>query len=141
MLGTEPLPYRRLLAAAGYTLRERETPPTLGAGAAAGRSRAGCSWPATRSPTSPVYEAGLGRGDAVLSLNGTAIAQAGDWERVLSHADAGHRVELVFESRGEKKTARVTVGKNDWLETVPMPTRTPEQDAIRSAWLESKVVR
>ena len=71
--------------------------------------------------TSPVYKAGLGRGDAVLSLNGTAIAQAGDWERVLSTLTPGTEVELVFESRGEKKTARVTAEKNDRLEVVAEP--------------------
>jgi predicted metalloprotease with PDZ domain len=136
VLGTEPLPYRRLFAAAGYALRERETPPTLGPvrlEAQQGRM----SVASNTVSTSPLFKAGLGRGDVVLSLNGTAIAQPGDWERVLSTLTPGTDVELVFESRAEKKTARVTVGKNDRLEIVPMPTRSPEQDAIRTGWLGS----
>ena len=89
--------------------------------------------------TSPVYKAGLGRGDVVLSLNGTTIAQAGDWERVVSTLTPGTDVELTFESRGEKKTARVTPEKNDRIEVVPSAGRTPKQEAFRAAWLGSRV--
>ena len=138
VLGTEPLPYRQLLAAAGYTMRERETPATLGqVRLQAERGRMVVA--NNTVSTSPVYKAGLGRGDAVLSLNGTAIAQAGDWERVLSTLTPGTEVELTFESRGEKKTVRVTAGKNDRIEVVPSPDRTPQQEAIRTAWLGSHV--
>ena len=65
--------------------------------------------------------------------------QAGDWERVLSTLTPGTEVELTFESRGEKKTARVTAEKNDRLEVVPSPDRTPQQEAIRTAWLGTRV--
>ena len=138
--GTEPLPYQRLLATAGYTMRERDTPPTLGAlRLAAQQGRLVVA--GNTIATSPLFKAGLGRGDTVISLNGTAMTQAGDWERVLSTLTPGTEVELVFESRGEKKTARVSVQKNDRLETVPSPDRTPQQEAIRTAWLGSKAAR
>jgi predicted metalloprotease with PDZ domain len=138
VLGTEPLPYRKLLASVGYELRARETPPTLGPvrlQAQQGRMVVAGNTVAT----SPLHKAGLGRGDAVLSLNGTPIAQPGDWERVLSALTPGTDVDLVFESRGEKKSARVTVDKGDRLEVVPMPERTPQQEALRAAWLGSRV--
>ncbi|BCS31101.1 hypothetical protein TBR22_A03010 [Luteitalea sp. TBR-22] len=135
--GTEPLPYKRLLAAAGYELRTRETPPTLGPVRL--QARQGRMIVASNTlSTSQVYKAGLGKDDTVVSLNGTAIAQAGDWERVLSTLTPGTEVELVFESRGEKKTAKVVVEKNDRLEIVPMDARTPQQEALRSGWLSSK---
>jgi predicted metalloprotease with PDZ domain len=138
VLGTEPLPYRQLLAAAGYDLRARETPPTLGQVRL--QSQQGRMVVAgNTTASSPVYKAGLGRGDTVISLNGTAIAQAGDWERVLSALTPGTEVDLVFESRGEKKTARVTVEKNDRLDVVPLPERTPQQETLRAGWLASKV--
>jgi predicted metalloprotease with PDZ domain len=138
VLGTEPLPYKRLLAAAGYAMRERETPATLGqVRLQAERGRMVVA--GNTVSTSPVYKAGLGRGDAVLSLNGTAIAQAGDWERVLSAITPGTEVEMTFESRGEKKTARVTTEKNDRFEVVPSPDRTPQQEAIGKAWLGTRV--
>jgi predicted metalloprotease with PDZ domain len=137
ILGTEPLPFRRLFAAVGYQLRERDTSPTLGPlrlQAQGGRMVVA----ANTLSTSAVYEAGLGRGDTVISLNGTTIAQPGDWERVLSTLTPGTVVELVFESRAEKKTARVTVGSSDRLEVAPLPARTPEQDALRAGWLASR---
>lgn len=140
VLGTEPLPYRRLLAAAGYTMRERDTEPTLGAVRLQAREGRMVVAGNTTS-TSAVYGAGLGRGDAVISLNGTAIAQAGDWERVIATLAPGSEVELAFESRGEKKTRRITVAKSDRLEVVPTPNRTPQQDAIRTAWLGSQTAR
>jgi predicted metalloprotease with PDZ domain len=135
--GTEPLPYGRLLAAAGYELREVGGPflgpldlqPRRGRMVVAGNTVA----------TSAVYRAGVGRGDTILSLSGTPIAQVGDWNTVLSALKVGDQVELVFESRGEKKTARVTVEKDPRLTIAPMKQRAPAQDATRAAWLGSRV--
>ena len=138
VLGTELLPYKQLLAAAGYTMRPLETPPTLGQ-VRLQPERGRMVVANNTVSTSPVYKAGLGRGDAVLSLNGTAIAQAGDWERVVSALTPGTEVELTFESRGEKKTMPVTPEKNDRMEVVPSADRTPKQEAFRASWLGSKV--
>jgi predicted metalloprotease with PDZ domain len=138
VLGTELMPYKRLLAAAGYTIRAIETPATLGQvrlKAEHGRMIVDNN----TISTSPVYKAGLGRGDAVLSLNGTAIAQVGDWERVVSTLTPGSEVELTFESRGEKKSTRVAPEKNGRIEVVPSAERTPQREAFRAAWLGSKV--
>jgi predicted metalloprotease with PDZ domain len=138
VLGTEGLPYQTLLAAAGYTMRNVATPPTLGQ-VRLQHERGRMVVASNTISTSPVYRAGLGRGDVVLSLDGTVITEAGDWERVLSTLTPGTDVALTFESRGEKKTTRVTPEKNDRIEVVPSPDRTPQQDAIRAGWLESKV--
>ena len=138
VLGTDPLPYQRLLAAAGYAMRDRETPGTLGPVRLQARQGKMVVVNNTVS-TSAVYGAGLGKGDTVLSLNGAAMAQDGDWERVLSTLAPGTDVEMVFESRGEKKTARVTVAKSDRVEVTPNPDRTPQQEALRVGWLGTRV--
>ncbi len=135
--GTEPLPYRSLLEAVGYGLRERSAQPTLGRvqlRAEQGRMLV----TANTIAGSPVYAAGLGRGDTVVSLNGTPLAQPGDWERVVSALTPGADVDLVFESRGERKTVRVVAARDERFEAVPMPDRTPQQEALRAAWLASK---
>ena len=138
ILGTELVPYQQLLASAGYTMRVIETPATLGQVRL--QPEPGRMVVANNTvSTSPVYKAGLGRGDVVLSLDGKAIAQAGDWERVVAALTPGAEVELTFESRGEKKTARVTPVKNDRIEVVPNAEVTPKQEALRAAWLGSKV--
>ncbi len=135
--GTEPLPYRRLLAGAGYTMRARETEPTLGAVRL--RAQEGRMIVAANTvSTSAAYRAGLGRGDAVIALNGTSIAKPGDWERVVATLTPGSVTTLVFESRGESKTAQLTVGRSERLEVVPTPNPTPEQLALRDAWLASR---
>ena len=67
------------------------------------------------------------------------MAQAGDWNRVLSALKVGDEVELMFESRGEKKAARVTVEKDSRLTIVPLERRAPKQEAMRAAWLGSRV--
>jgi predicted metalloprotease with PDZ domain len=137
VLGTELLPYGQLLAAAGYTMRTIETPATLGQ-VRLQPERGRMVVANNTVSTSQAYKAGLGRGDTVLSLNGTAIAQAGDWERVASALTPGTEVELTFESRGEKKTVRVTPEKNDRVEVVPSAERTPKQEALRAGWLGSR---
>ncbi|MGI8672869.1 MAG: M61 family metallopeptidase [Luteitalea sp.] len=138
VFGTELLPYRQLFAAAGYQLQDRETPATLGPVMLEARP-GGMVVTSNTVSTSAVYAAGVGRGDTVISLNGTAIAQPGDWERVLSTLAAGAEADLVFESRGEKKTARVEVQANDQLEVVPMPQRTSQQERFRAVWFSSMV--
>jgi predicted metalloprotease with PDZ domain len=137
VLGTEPLPYQRLLAAVGYAMRDRDTPGTLGTVSL--QARQGRMVVANNTiSTTPVYAAGLGKGDAVLSLNGAALTQDGDWERVLSTLTPGTEVELVFESRGERKAARVVVAKSDRIDVVPSPGPTPQQQALRGDWLGTR---
>jgi predicted metalloprotease with PDZ domain len=137
VLGTEPLPYQRLLAAVGYAMRDRDTPGTLGTVSL--QARQGRMIVANNTiSTTPVYAAGLGKGDAVLSLNGAALTQDGDWERVLSTLTPGTEVELVFESRGERKAARVVVAKSDRIDVVPSPGPTPQQQALRGDWLGTR---
>ncbi len=138
VLGTEPLPYRQLLAAVGYDLRARETPPTLGQVRL--QSQQGRMVVAGNTvATSALYKAGLGtrRHRALAQRHGHRAGGRLGTRAVRPRA--GAEVDLVFESRGEKKTARVTVEKNDRLEVVPMAERTPQQEALRAAWLSSKV--
>lgn len=136
--GTEPLPYRRLLAAAGYDLRERSAAPFLGPlDLRLQQKRVVVA--SNTIATSPVYAAGVGRGDVIVSLNGTAIAQPEAWESTVAALTVGATVDLVFESRGETKTAKVTVEQDPRLAIVPMSQRTPEQEALRAGWLSSRV--
>ncbi len=135
--GTEPLPYRRLLAAVGYDLRPANPAPFLGA---IGLRTEGGRVVVTNTTiaTSPIYQAGLGKGDTVVALNGVAIAQPGDWQKALAALKPGDSVEFVFESRGERKSARVTVETDPRLTIVPMTQPTPAQLALREGWLSSR---
>ncbi len=136
VMGTEPLPFERLLAGVGYELRPLGT-PWLGILELQPRDAASV---VANNPvaTSAVHRAGVGRGDAIVSLNGTPIGKPGDWERVVSTLTVGDEVELVFESRGERQVARVTVQANPRLTLRPLSQPTPRQLAQRDAWLRSR---
>ncbi|MCC6164963.1 MAG: M61 family metallopeptidase [Acidobacteria bacterium] len=137
VLGTEAIDYARLFAAVGYALRERGTPPTLGPVRL--QQRQGRMVVAGNTiEGSPLHTAGIGSGDAITSLAGTAITQPGDFERILATQTPGTDVAVEFDSRGERRTVPVTVQKNNRLEAVPSSPRTPEQDALRTAWLSSR---
>jgi predicted metalloprotease with PDZ domain len=135
--GTEPLPYRRLFAAVGYELRERADAPFLGPLDL--RVQQGTLRVASNTIAgSPVHDAGVGRGDVIVSLNGKPLTQSGEWEAAVAALTVGSTVDLVFESRGETKTATLTVQKDPRLTITPMPQRTPEQEKLRDGWLGSK---
>ncbi|HTV03274.1 MAG TPA: hypothetical protein VMF13_22180 [Luteitalea sp.] len=137
VLGTEPVAYAPLFAAVGYELKDRSSTGSLGEIAL--RADDG-RLVVARTPlsTTSAYAAGLGRGDTVISLNGTPLAQPGDWSRIASGLAPGSQVEVVFESRGEKKTARLAVAKDARLALTPMAQATPEQLALRDGWLRSR---
>lgn len=135
--GTDPLPYADLLASVGYTLTQRDT-PTLGPVQLQLQSQGRLVVVNNTVSTSAVYAAGLGRGDTVISLNGTTLGDAAAWERVVSGLKVGDEVDLVFESRGQKKTARVTVQRDPRFVVTPAQNPTPAQLERRAAWLGSK---
>ena len=136
--GTEPLPYRRLLAAAGYELKERDAGPFVGPlRLQADRGRLAVN--GNPVSTSPVYRAGIGRDDVVISLDGKPLAQPADWDKVVATLTPGSEVEVVFESRGEKRTSRLAVERDPRLTVVAMPQATPAQLALREGWLKSRV--
>lgn len=139
VVGTEPLPYRRLFAAVGYDLRERTaSAPFVGAlDLRVQQKRLVVA--SNTIATHPVYQAGVGRGDVIVSLNGTPLAQPEDWEKAVAALTVGATADLVFESRGETKTARLTVEKDPRLTITPMAQRTPEQEALRAGWLGSRL--
>ncbi len=137
VIGTEPIPFARLLATAGYELRPGGG-PYLGAVALQPR-RGGLFVAGNTVATSALYRAGVGRGDVLISLNGSPIRQVQDWNAVVATLTVGNEVELVFESRGERKSARVTVEADPRVTIVPAAARTPKQAAVRDGWLASRV--
>jgi S1-C subfamily serine protease len=92
---------------------------------------------------SPLYVAGVDRGDRIVSLDGKPIMNAADVQRVLDAHKPGDRVSIVFESRGETRTSTMTLVEPDDIEIVTYESAglavTDEMKALRRAWLGSKV--
>ena len=137
ILGTEPIPYAALLAAVGYDLKPRTSDGYLGDVAL--RPEGGRLIVARNTVAgTPVHDAGLGHEDVVISLAGTPIARPEDWARTAAGLAPGSQVDLVFESRGQRRTARVTVAKDPRVSIAAMAQPTPRQLALRDGWLKSR---
>jgi predicted metalloprotease with PDZ domain len=128
-----------LLASAGVLVRKaRAGQPTLGqAGIQYLDGRA-----VIRSHTligSPWYDAGLDFGDVIISLDGSPIARQQDLDDATARHRPGDAVEVVFEQRGRRRTARITFVEDERIELVPYEsagmTVTDAMRAFRAAWL------
>lgn len=65
------------------------------------------------APDSPAAEAGIRRGDIILSFNGQKIQAVSDLPRLVAAAGVGERAEMVIFRNGDEKTIRVKLGELD----------------------------
>jgi predicted metalloprotease with PDZ domain len=139
--GTEKIDYAPLMLRAGFVLREKAGPATLGPL----RLTKGDSALRVAGSTiigSPIYKAGIDLDDEVLSVAGTALAAPDDLAKALAGHQAGESVEIVFRRRGQETRAMVTLIDPTALEMVTVESMgaalSPEQKLFRKAWLSSK---
>jgi predicted metalloprotease with PDZ domain len=140
--GREVVDYAALLSGAGFLVR---------------RAQPGAAWlgeprltfgpggvtlaRATRVGT-PLYEAGLDRGDRILSLGGEAIASAAALSALLARHRPGDAIAAEVEQRGARRMATVTLRENPALQVVTYEDAgmrpTPVMLALRARWLGSR---
>jgi predicted metalloprotease with PDZ domain len=88
---------------------------------------------------SPLYQAGISRGDRIVTIDGRIFNDAGVLRDVLTAHRPGDTVAVQFEQRGRTKTAAVTLAANQQLEVVTYEdaglTLTEEMRAFRQRWL------
>ena len=91
------------------------------------------------APGSPLYDAGLDRGDEIIRLDRLDIDSKDDWDQAIARHTPGETVRIAFDRRGEPREADITFAENPALETVSFESagRTPSraQRAFRLAWL------
>jgi len=91
---------------------------------------------------SPLYEAGLDRGDVIVSIGGQPITDDASWQAVKASHAPGSSVEIVFESRGAERTGRIEFAADPRLEVVPCEDAgrpvTDAMRAFRESWLGSR---
>jgi predicted metalloprotease with PDZ domain len=127
-----------LLAQAGLVLR----PGAPGAGWI-GRSAVttddGVALAASPAQGTPLYAAGIDRGDMIVALGGMQIANDAGWNAALAALKPGVAIELRYRQRGVDRTATLTPVADPSLEIVRGETvgRVPSkaQLAFRTAWL------
>lgn len=95
--------------------------------------------PGALAPGTPLYEAGLDRGDQLVSVGGKAIAGPADWTAAVAAARPGDAVEIRFLQRGVEKTTTLTFAADPSFALMRGEAGggaiTPEQQAFRDAWL------
>lgn len=91
---------------------------------------------------SPLYKAGVGDGDVILSIGGTSIKNARDLQRLLAGHKPGDELAISYTSLGKEYQSSITLAENLQLELMTFEQvdkeLTPEMKAFRESWLGSK---
>ncbi len=147
VVGHELPDYPKLLENAGITVR---------------KSQAGVAWigdfqfrpllpnqstlPLTiNSPAligSPLYDAGLDRGDRIIALDGKEIAADADFRAAIAAHKPGDRVTITYDGRAGRRDAPMTIAENPAVQVVVFEEAglnpTDQQLAFRAKWLSTR---
>lgn len=140
--GTDVVDYEELLARAGYLVR-KAAPGRASLGRVRFQSQGGQLFVATQTLIgSPIYDAGLDRGDRIITLDGRNVASESDVAAILAARAPGDRIQVTFEQRGQTRTATITLAEDPTLEVVTFEKAgrpvSDEVRAFRDAWLGSR---
>ncbi len=90
---------------------------------------------------SPLYEAGLDRGDMIGTIAGRPIVDDADWQATMAAHAPGDEVEIVFETRGTTRTGRIRFATDARVEVVTYESFGMDlsvgRRAFRDAWMGS----
>jgi predicted metalloprotease with PDZ domain len=137
--GTEPLPYSKALGDAGLALDVAAAPGTAPSiGVVTAPVENGYRIVEVR-PGGPADEAGLGRGDTLIEVDGLSLVPQGP-EQMLKMYPAGAKVPFTVQRYGERKMIWVTLGEAapDHYKIQINPAATPEELRIWEGWLARK---
>jgi predicted metalloprotease with PDZ domain len=143
--GRDVVDYARLLAQAGFLVRAAHPGAgTLGQVPVQFDS-AGARVIGPTLVGTPIYDAGVERGDLIVSVGGAPATTGEAFAAAVRGKGPGERVELVFEQRGERRSATVPLIEDPRLEAVTFEAAgrelTRQQRAFRAAWLGSRAGR
>jgi len=93
---------------------------------------------------SPLYNAGLDRGDRIVAWDGKALRTQQELNTLLDAHKPGDRIKLQVEARAGKKDVEIDLAGPPGYETEPYETAgrelTGAMKAFRESWLSSKAV-
>ena len=147
--GHELPDYPKLLANAGLLVRKAQPgAPWIGENLAGG-GRGGAPGRATPPLTisqalmgTPIYEAGLDRGDRVTAIDGKTLATDDDLRAAIAAHKPGDKVTIAFDNRAGHREATMTIEENPALQVVTFEdagmTPTDQQLAFRAKWLSTR---
>ncbi len=129
-----------LLAQAGLVLRPADASKAwIGAGNVTGGGDEPVRLAEIPVPGSPIYAAGLNRGDTITALDGKLIATPADWRTALAAMKPGQPVAITFATRAGPGSATITPVADPKLTIMTLEKAggelTEAQRAFRRAWL------
>jgi predicted metalloprotease with PDZ domain len=143
--GLEPMDYGALLANAGFVLQSASPAKAWIGNPAMSFSDRGVDIFGSTLRGSPLYAAGIDRGDRILEADGKALKTRRDLDDLTASHKPGDRSELTLETRAGKKKVEITWAQAPDVEIVSFEQAgrqvTPEITAFREAWLGSKALR
>ena len=142
--GKQAMDYAALLPAAGFMLRKAQPGKAwLGAERFKDTGR-GIEIATSTLRATPLYEAGVDKGDTLEQLDGKALKTSADLESRLAHHSPGDQVQIKVAGRAGEKIVKVELKENPTLEVVAFEQVgrkiTPEIESFRAAWLGSKAL-
>ncbi len=142
--GTEPMDYATLAGPAGLVLRKQKSGEAWMGAQKFNVSESGAEIATNTRRGTPLYDAGLDKGDRILRWDGKVLKSAGDVETWLAKHKPGDRVHLKVNRRAGEGDVQVVLEEDPALELVTNEQAgrrvTPEMASFRSAWLSSKAL-
>ncbi|HWA16045.1 MAG TPA: hypothetical protein VG817_06425 [Gemmatimonadales bacterium] len=140
--GREVVDFAALLPAAGMVLRPR-APDAAWLGQVFLRyDSTGATINSSTIIGSPLYVAGLDRGDKILTLDGKALVSDEVFQAIRDAHKPGDEIRAEVESRGTRKDIAITLVNDPRLEIVTFEKDgrpvTPEIETFRKDWLGAK---
>lgn len=132
-----------LFAAAGLKL-ESEDPEKASLGRVSFEEKGDALLIASNTLTgTPVYEAGLDRGDEILSVGRFKIDSKADYEKAMKRHQPGEEVAIRFISRGEEMAVKTKFTADNTLKITPYEDAemeiTDAHKAFRKSWLKVEI--
>lgn len=128
-----------LLARAGIMIRTKNPAAAWAGPAALQVAGEVVTLTSAARPGTPLYRAGVERGDIILSLGGVAIDDVAAWNRALEQARPGDESVIRFIQRGIERQATLRFASDPTLELVRAETAgetvSEAQLSFRTAWL------
>ncbi|MFL9840550.1 PDZ domain-containing protein [Sphingomonas sp. ST-64] len=129
-----------LLAQAGLVLRPADANKAwIGATNVTGGGEDPVTLAEIPVPGSPLYRAGLDRGDTIVAVDGQRIASTADWRAALAAMKPGVAVTLAYANRAGASTTDITPLADPKFAIVPLEKAGGKPDArqraFRRAWL------
>jgi predicted metalloprotease with PDZ domain len=142
--GKEPMDYKSLLVPAGLLLRQAHPGQAWWGPVELSITDSGAEITAETLRGTPLYGAGLEKGDHIQEFSGKAIRAGTNMDALLGKRKPGDRVKLKVRTRAGEKQAEVLLGEDPQLELITFEqagrTVTPDILAFRKLWLSSKAL-